>query len=446
MTSFKKTFVRSASVAVAAAVTLASVTACSGGSSGPNSDRPENEIHVAVYGDAAATAEEAAAERFNETSDVKVVVDKLAGDSSYQTAVRTALGTANAPDIFMSWGAADIQQLVDAGALLSLNDFIEEDPALQDSFLPSVFNEEVIDGTVYGIPMRGVAPTFLFYNKKVLEDAGLEPATSWDDLLAQTATLSDAGVIPVALAGADKWPTQMWYQYAFAREIGNEQVAEGLAGDADVWGSEGSETALANLKELLDAGTFGTTFDSVGYSNQGTTALLSQGKAAYELMGTWNYATLEAAAPDFVADDLGWVEFPSLAGGEGLDGEIAGNLSNFYNVAADTRYPDTVRDFLKELYSPEFVADQIALGNLPPTTDAGEMIAADSSIDAGKKEYLQFVFDLVKNAPTFQLSWDQVVPTESKTGVQDAMAAFFNGSIDADGWISQMQTLTAASN
>jgi xylobiose transport system substrate-binding protein len=434
--------------AVLTAAALAFGTAgCSTGSapSGPNENRPENEIHVLVYGDAAAAAEQAAADRFNATSDVKVVIDNgPATGTDYTTAVRTALGTANAPDIFMSWGAADIQQAVDSGALLSLNDFIDDDPALKSSFIPSVFDEEVIDGESYGIPMRGVAPTFLFTNEKVLADAGLEPASTWDELLDQAPALEQAGVTPVALGGADKWPTQMWYQYAFAREIGNDEVAKGLAGDQDVWASAGSEKALADIRELTDAKAFGSAFDSVGYSNNGTTALLSQGKAAYELMGTWNYATLKAAAPDFVADGLGWTAFPSLSGGAGAPDEIAGNLSNYYNVAADTRYPDTVRDFLKQLYSDEFLSDQIALGNLPPTTNANDLVQADTTIDERNKEYLGFVFDLVQSASTFQLSWDQTVPTASKTRLTDAVADYANGSIDADQWISDMQSLTAA--
>lgn len=442
---------RTTAIRVGAAITAATLAFVAAGcstqsaASGPNEDRPTNEIHVLVYGDAAASAEQAAADRFNKTSKVKVVIDKgAASGTDYTTAVRTSLGTNNAPDVFMSWGSADIKQAVDSKAIMPLTDFIKEDPKLKSSFLQNVFDEEVIGGDAYGIPMRGVAPTFLFYNKKVLADNGLQPPKTWAELASQSKTLADAGVTPVAVGGADKWPTQMWFQYAFAREIGNEQVAKGLAGAKDVWSSAGSKKALTDLKDLIDEGTFGKSFDSVGYSNNGTTALLSQGKAAYELMGTWNYATLAAAAPDFAKNDLGWVAFPSLSGGNGQDGEIAGNLSNYYNVVADTRYPDTVRKFLAELYSDDFLKDQIKLGNLPPTTNADELIQADSSIDARNKEYLGFVFDLVKNAPTFQLSWDQTVPTASKTRLQTAVEDYFNGTTDADGWISQMQSLTAA--
>jgi xylobiose transport system substrate-binding protein len=426
--------------ALAVAGVLAGCTAGAGG--GANPDRPEGEIHVLVLGDAAASAEQAAADRFNETSDIKVVVDtgSTAG-AEYTAAVRNSIGTASAPDIFMSWGAANIQPLVDAGALLPLDDFIAEDEALKSSFLPSVFEEEVIDGTTYGIPMRGVAPTFLFYNKAVLEAAGVEPATTLDELLDQVPALTAAGVTPLGLAGADKWPTQMWYQYVFARLIGNDEVAKALAGDDEIWESDGSRAALATIRELVDAGAFGQNFDSVTYGTDGSAALLRTGKSAYELMGTWHFATVQAGDAEFVENDLGFVAFPSIDG-DGQPGEIAGNLSNYYNVAADTRYPDTVAAFLAELYGEDFLKDQIGLGNLPPTTNAAELIEADAELPALNKEYLTFVLGLVADAPTFQLSWDQAVPAESASPVQNAMADFLNGTIDADGWIAAMQAAT----
>jgi xylobiose transport system substrate-binding protein len=426
--------------ALAVAGVLAGCTAEVG--SGANLDRPEGEIHVLVLGDAAASAEQAAADRFNETSDIKVVIDtgSTAG-SEYTAAVRNSIGTASAPDIFMSWGAANIQPLVDAGALLPLDDFIADDEALKSSFLPSVFEEEVIDGTTYGIPMRGVAPTFLFYNKAVLEAAGVEPATTLDELLDQVPALNAAGVTPLGLAGADKWPTQMWYQYVFARLIGNDEVAKALAGDDEVWESDGSRAALATIRELVDAGAFGQNFDSVTYGTDGSAALLRTGKSAYELMGTWHFATVQAGDAEFVENDLGFVAFPSIDG-DGQPGEIAGNLSNYYNVAADTRYPEAVAAFLAELYSEDFLNDQIALGNLPPTTNAADLIAADADLPALNKEYLTFVLGLVADAPTFQLSWDQAVPAESASPVQNAMADFLNGTIDADGWIAAMQAAT----
>jgi xylobiose transport system substrate-binding protein len=436
---------RIASMAALVAITGGALVACTPTASpagSPNPDRPDNEIHVLVLGDAAASAEQAAADRFNKTSDVKVVIDQgSTAGAEYTASVRNSVGSASSPDIFMSWGAANIQPLVDANALLPLDGFIADDAALKSSFLPSVFDEEVIGGASYGIPMRGVAPTFLYYNKKVLAAAGLQPATTWDELLQQVSTLSASGVTPIGLAGADKWPTQMWYQYVFARELGNAEVAKGLAGDADVWASDDSKAALAKIRELVDAGGFGKNYDSVSYGTDGSAALLRSGKAAYELQGTWHFATIGTDA-GFAQEDLGWTAFPSIDGA-GKPGEIAGNLSNYYNVAADTRYPDTARDFLKELYSNDFLNDQLALGNLPPTTNAADLIAADADLPAVNKEFLTFVVGLVADAPSFQLSWDQAVPAENQSPVQNAMADYFNGTIDADAWVAAMQDATA---
>lgn len=437
-------------LAIGSALVLAgSLAACSGSSGGetadgpagwnPNNDRPENEIHVLVLGDAAASAEQAAADRFNETSDIKVVIDtgSTAG-AEYSTAVRSQVGTASAPDIWMSWGAAGLQPLVDAQAVLPLDDFIAEDPELKDAFLPSVFNGEVIDGVSYGIPMRGVAPEFLYYNTEVLANAGLEPATTWEELLDQVATLKDRGVIPIGLAGADPWTEQIWFQYMFARYVGNDEVAKGLAGDASVWESDESHQALDALRELIDSGAFGSNFESVTYGGDGSAALLRTGKSAYELMGSWHYATVGDPT------NLGWTAFPSVDGAAGQSGEIVGNLSNYYNVAADTRYPDAVRDFLKELYSDDFLNDQLALGNTPPTTNAAELINADTSLDDSTKEHLLFVVDLVEAAPTFQLSWDQTVPAANQQDSQLICADFFSGNLDADGWIQRMIEITSA--
>ncbi|WES64344.1 extracellular solute-binding protein [Microbacter sp. GSS18] len=402
----------------------------------PNDARPDDEIHVLVLGDSVAEVEQAAADRFNETSDIKVIIDTgpTAG-VEYNTQVRTQIGTATGPDIFMSWGSAGIQPLVDAQALLPLDGFIEEDPALRDSFLPSVFEEEVIDGKAYGIPMRGVAPEFLYYNTEVLADAGLEPPASWDELLAQIPVLQDAGVIPFALAGADKWPEQIWFQFLYARMIGNDEVAKGLAGDTSVWESDGSYEALDMISELIDAGAFGSNYASVSYGADGTAALLRTGKAAYDLMGSWHFGTIGDTA------NLGWAPFPSVSGGDGQDGEIAGNLSNFYNVVADTKYPETVRDFLKELYSDDFLNGQLSFGNTPPTTNAADLIAADTSLDDKTKEHLTFVVNLVADAPTFQLSWDQTVPASQAPASQDAAADFFNGVIDAQGFVDAMNSV-----
>jgi len=205
-------------ILVASAMNACSNAVDHGASGDVKQNRPKGEIHVLVLGDPAASAEKAAADRFNRSSNIKVVVDmgSISG-SDYTTAVRNSIGSPTAPDIFMSWGSAGIKPLVKAGALLPLDDFIRQDPQLRDTFIPSVFKEDVISGTTYGIPIRGVAPVFLFYNKTVLSRLGLKPATTLNELRRQVGVLTKAGVTPVGLGGADKWPQLMWFEYLYSR-------------------------------------------------------------------------------------------------------------------------------------------------------------------------------------------------------------------------------------
>lgn len=422
--------------AVASALVLP-LAACASGDSG-GSSRPENEIHVMVYGDATNKVEQQMVDTFNATSDVKVVLDTIPG-ADYQQKLQTIIDTNAAPDVFFNWGGGSIEPFVDADLLLPLDDFIAEDPQLKDAFLPAVFNSAVIDGKSYGIPMRGTQPVMLFHNKQVLADAGIEAPETWDELLAAVETLKAQGVTPIALGGADQWPTLMWYQYAFDRVAGPELFEKALAGDTDVWDSAESHEALDKLSELIDAGAFGTNFDSVKFTDGGSPALLRTGKAAFELMGSWNYSTHYDVDPAWTDANLGYTAFPAIDGGKGDAANITGNTNNFYSVLAKTRYPDAVRDFLKLMYSDEFVEAQLAIGNLPTTTNTEQFLD-----QAASPEYAAFQFDLVKNAPHFQMSWDQAYPPAAGTPLKIAVQQFFSGQIDADGFIQAMKSLPAS--
>ncbi|WP_323959329.1 extracellular solute-binding protein [Arthrobacter sp. JZ12] len=419
-----------------AAVMLGLTLAGCGGGGGDASNRPEGELHLAVYGDAGNTVEQAMVDKFNETSDVKIVLDTIPG-ADYQTKLQTIIDTESAPDIFFNWGGGSIANFVDAGLVLPLDEYIEEDPQLKEAFLPSVFETATVDGKAYGVPMRGTQPVMLFNNSEVLKKAGIDaPPATWDELLDAVEKLKAIGVTPIALGGADQWPTQMWFQYVFDRVAGEDLFQKAIDGDTSVWESEESRKALGMLRELVDAGAFGTNFDSVKFTDGGSPALLSSGRAGFELMGSWAYATHQDSDPAFAEEVLGYSEFPAIEGGKGDPHNLAGNTNNFYSIHKNTRYPDEAAEFLKLMYSDEFVQQQVAIGNLPTTTNTEQFL--DQAADP---EFAKYQFDLVQNAPHFQLSWDQAYPPEATVTIHTAVSQFFSGQIDEDGFIKAMQSL-----
>ena len=423
-------------VAGSAALVLGlTLSACGGGSASAGGD---GKIHVLVYGDATNKVEKQIVATFNKTSKVKAVLDTIPG-ADYQQKLQTIINTPQAPDVFFNWGGGSIQPFVQAGLLMPLDGFIAKDPALKSDFLPSVFNTAVIDGKSYGVPMRGTQPVMLFNNKKVLSDAGISAPKTWDDLVADVKVLKAKGITPIALGGGDQWPTLMWFEYAYDRIAGPGLFQKALGGDKSVWDSADSKKALGMLKQLVDAGAFGSNFDSVKFTDQGSPSLLATGKAGFELMGSWEYSTLQSLNAKFAASGLGYSTFPAIPGGKGDPGDIVGNPNNFYSVLKKTKYPDAVAQFLKLQYSDEFVKAQLAIGNLPTTTNTPNFL--DTATDPA---YSKYQYDLVKQAPSFQLSWDQAYPPSAITPIHQAVQQFFDGQIDADGFAKAMQALPTA--
>ncbi|MET7441123.1 ABC transporter substrate-binding protein [Streptomyces sp. NPDC004082] len=424
---------------LAGGVTMAlalSLSACGDGDSTSSSDG--GKIHVLVYGDATNKVEKQLVADFNKTSKVKAVLDTIPG-ADYQQKLQTIISTPQAPDVFFNWGGGSIQPFVKADLLLPLDDMIKDDPDLKAKFLPSVFNTAVIDGKSYGIPMRGTQPVLLFSNKKVLSEAGVEQPKTWDELLAAVKKLKAADVTPIALGGGDQWPTLMWFEYLYDRVAGPGLFKKALDGDKDAWASADSKKALSMLKELIDAGAFGTNFDSVKFTDGGSPALLAGGKAGFELMGSWEYSTQQDANKEFAEKNLGYSAFPSIDGTKGDPANLVGNTNNFYSVLKKTKHPEAVAEFMKLMYSDGFVKKQLSIGNLPTTTNTEKFLDT-----AASPEYSRYQFDLVKKAPSFQLSWDQAYPPAAITPIHQAVQQFFNGQLDADGFIKAMQALPTA--
>jgi xylobiose transport system substrate-binding protein len=423
--------------AVAGGVTLVlglALAACGGSSSGSGS----GSFHVLVYGDASNKVEKQIIATFNKTSKVKAVLDTIPG-ADYQQKLQTIITTKQAPDVFFNWGGGSIQPFVKAGLLMPLDDFIAKDPGLKSNFLPSVFNSAVVDGKPYGVPMRGTQPVLLFNNKKVLSEAGITAPRTWDDLLADVKALKGRGVTPIALGGGDQWPTLMWYEYLYDRVAGPGLFEKALGGDKSQWDSAASKQALSMLKQLVDAGAFGTNYDSVKYTDGGSVALVAQAKAGFELMGSWYYSQQQSDYPDFARSGLGYSSFPTVTGGQGDQNDVVGNTNNFYSVLKKTKYPDAVGQFLKLQYSDEFVKAQLGIGALPTTTNTPQFLSTSAN-----PAYAQYQYDLVKKAPSFQLSWDQAYPQSASTAMHTAVQEFVDGKLDAGGFVKAMQALPSS--
>ncbi|MEZ5666037.1 MAG: sugar ABC transporter substrate-binding protein [Alphaproteobacteria bacterium] len=148
--------------------------------------------------------QKAAVERFEaENPDIHVEVTTIPYPE-YQQRLLTAVQGGNAPDIAtldQIWVAA----FAEAGAVADLSDQAAAAGLTRDQFFPGAWDSANYNGGLYGIPFNVDVWQFSFYNKALVDAAGVDPAslTTFEGLRAAAEALTDSskGQFGVGLFG-----------------------------------------------------------------------------------------------------------------------------------------------------------------------------------------------------------------------------------------------------
>jgi raffinose/stachyose/melibiose transport system substrate-binding protein len=125
------------------------------------------------------------------------------------------------------------------------------------------------------------------------------------------------------------------------------------------------------------------------------------------LHGGWAYGSMKSTNPKFVASGLAFGTFPTVPGGKGDPKNTVGNPTNYFSIsskATDEEKTVAKAYFTEGLFTDAVTDAFIQSGQVPIVKGVESKLA--SSPDAA---FLQFVFNMVKDAPNFQQSWDQAL-------------------------------------
>ena len=183
-------------IALLLALTMVLALAACGGSAAPAAtEAPKTEAPAAEAPAAAAGKVEVkmiAAQYGNETAawwadfaakfnaaneDINLVVDVVSWNDIY-TVVNTQIANGEAPDLLNIDVFADYQA---DGLLLPAEEWCSAETYAK--FFPSFLEQSVVDGVVWAVPDLASARA-LYYNMDILEAAGVEVPTTWDELTA----------------------------------------------------------------------------------------------------------------------------------------------------------------------------------------------------------------------------------------------------------------------
>lgn len=410
--------VTATAVAVVAALAL---TAC--GSSGPSGSGGDSAGATAWALTGQQQTYQDSFDSWNKANPTETVTVSFFANDAYKQKIRTAIGSGQGPTMIYGWGGGVLKSYVDAKSVVPL------DASLTGKYFPSIAANGQVDGETYAVPNNSVQPVVLYFNKDLLSQAGIaNPPATWDELLADVATLNAAGIAPFSLGGQSKWPQLMWLEYLTDR-IGGPEVFQAIQDNKpDAWSDPAVIQANTMIQQLVDAGGFAEGFSSIATDSNADLALLFTGKAAMILQGSWAYSNFKTAAADFVsAGKLGWSSFPTVEGGTGEATAVVGNPSNFWSIgsyATEAQQKAATAYLTGGNMNDAFIDGLIAGGGVPPVTGLEAKIKASAD-----PEFLSFVYDMSRDAPSFQLSWDQALDPGQADALLTNLDQIFLGQI-----------------
>ena len=258
--------------------------------------------------------------------DIKVELPFLENEA-FKAKLTTLLQSADAPDVFHSWGGGVFYEQAAAGVLRPIQDVLSAE-AKDNVGTAGISAFTAPDGNLYGVA-RDVSEVVLWYNKTLFDQAGVDPASmsTWEGFLAGVQAFKDAGITPIAIGAKDKWPAHFWWSKLVVRLAGQDGFEAAARGEGDGFAGEDFVKAGEYFLELSALEPWQEGFLAAGYGD--ASGLFGDGKAAMHLMGDWDYGAMKDNSANKLGipdDQLGILPFPTIEGGKGDPTDTLGGL------------------------------------------------------------------------------------------------------------------------
>jgi len=310
------------------------------------------------YSDLAETNEaiKAAIRRYmDQNPDVKIERTTI-GFADLKPRIIQAAATGEMPDIVII-DNPDHQSFAEQGALADITDYFSQwDGASQ--YFEGPLQSTMYEGRNYGVPFESNA-TALYYNADALEEAGIDPPETWDDLR----------------SAARKLTTGERSGFLFSA-VGNEEGTFTFlpflwqaGGDVQTFGGEAGVRALTFWNDLVNNDRSASR-EVINYGQADVYNQFIAGRAAMMINGPWQLPQLEIDKPEFRWDVAPWPrdrEEASILGGENFAIGATDNVEAAWNVVRWMAEPENVKDMLITIGLPnrEDMADDEAFTDDP---------------------------------------------------------------------------------
>ncbi|MBI1244052.1 MAG: extracellular solute-binding protein [Alphaproteobacteria bacterium] len=350
-------------------------------------------------------------------------------NESYKAKLPTLLQSGDRPHIIYSWAGGVLKAQIDAGVL---EDITAQTKDIAPTISAGALAAFTQGGKVYGLPFAQSQVGFL-YNKALMAKANVDgdKIKTWDDLLAAVKALKAAGVTPLTVGGADKWPLHFYWTHLAVRVGGKAAFEAALRGENGGFESETFQRSGELMKQLVDLQPFQNGF--LGFKNPQSTGYFGDGKAAMSLVISTVYHQQKALAADKVgiADDkIGWFNFPTIPGGKGEPTDTLGGINGWLVTKGA---PKEAVEFVKYFVSKDVQMRLAGANFLIPVVKGADAAVSNPFMrniaqNLARSNYHQNFYDQmlgpsvgrVVNDASAELAGGSMTPRQVAKAVQDA--------------------------
>lgn len=246
---------------------------------------------------------------------------------------------------------------------------------MKKGVLPGAWTTVEYDGAYYGMPWI-LDTKYLFYNKKILKEAGIDaPPKTWDELTADAKIIKDKGLLETPIA----WS---WAQ-AEAAICDYTTLVSAYGGDFLKDGKPDFQNGggLDALKYMVSSYESGLTNpNSKEFLEEDVRSVFQNGEAAFALNWTYMYNLANDPKESKVAGDVGVVPAPGV---EGKSTVSAVNGSMGLGIPTASKHPDEAWKYIVYMTS-QAVQNQYAKLSLPIWASS----YADPAVTSGQEELI----------------------------------------------------------
>lgn len=366
----------------------------------------------------------------SENPNITIEVEAL-DDEAYKTKFKAYASGSEMPDLVNIWGQPSfLDEVIQEGLLAELDTNTYADYGFLSGSLDG-FSKE---GKLYGLPRNTDVMAF-YYNKALFEENGWKVPATYDDLITLASEISNAGLIPCSMDGADKWPISIYYQDIVTKILGDSQQDVRTSVSTGDFSNPAYLEAAKLLQKSVEAGLFQNGFETTDYGT--SMNLFANGQAAMFYMGSWemSMATNQDVMEE-VRNNIGVFMMPSVKADAGTAADIAAWNGGGYAVTEKSEVKAEAVKLLNYMFLPQNWS-RIAWEN-------GVCMSAQNYSDylTGTETPVQLAFtDIIGNASSITgVTFNDLGNSEFKTTSEDLSAELAIGMVTPEDFISQLQS------